>query len=901
MLKKSLFFGAAALALLVLLAFAGCSNPASDDGGGAAPQLASEFDYPAGTVFTSSIDELRGLLNNPSSVDTNDVTHIAFANGTSLTSGLTIPTGKTVYLNGGNLTLTTANIIVESGARLVLVGPSTRVLTTANTGKLLVKGTVEIYGTLAVAAAAGNHPAMQVADYYEADGTIDARDTVIGTSRVLVGPGGTLRLTADDIANQYTPNRFTPPQAWAAAGQGSLVITGTGPAALTPSYTVRYLLEGIGLPSGDRTYTVETQGGGVLPSVIPAGAIITTTGVIEDADNQTLTVNGSLTATNTTATFEDIKTLTVNGNLIANFASFESVETLKISSRDSDNLPSRASTATTLPWATFTDVAYLAADRATLKNAKTIIIGDYGEFASESTAIELPEGATISLGRSSAFRSAGTTSNSYETLERLFIGPASDVTIASPAVTFNALKELTLQDSASLTANTGGNSVNFLVEATPSNPPLKTKISWGLNTTFSVGMSPIAKVDLVLNDNSSLLAGGITLNEGGTLTVAADKTLTVGTGTSVNFANLGTTAPASTEAAPVKIDGTLVVAGGTISGPNPGAFATAPTDIYKFIAFGPDGKIVVNYGGTYEFGAVTIGSPGTTHPAVGFIGSTGTDIYQWAGSNDGARITISAGGITIEDTDGGAAAAAVTSNAAYVPATPNPYIFIQKEQTLYLGTNVQLKAVTNTGVYFAGEATTGGAQLKGPGALLAGAATITGGASGWRVFGADAIGITQTGAGAASIVIAGSGTTTSLRALGTGAVITQGAVASNDLTIDTAVVDLAGTATSPGGSIVLTAGTNPAKLVFAGTTIGKVQLGTGTGTVLGTLGTTTTIGGKVIVLSSSAPIFGANSFFVLDGKLTQLGGAGPTGAFITASTTANNDVTIVSNAAFSSL
>jgi hypothetical protein len=89
-----------------------------------------------------------------------------------------------------------------------------------------------------------------------------------------------------------------------------------------------------------------------------------------------------------------------------------------------------------------------------LAKVKSIIIGDYGEVASESTFIDLPAGATISLGRSAAFSAQATTSNSFENLKSLFVGPASTVSIAA-AVTFGALETLTLQDGATLRAKGG--------------------------------------------------------------------------------------------------------------------------------------------------------------------------------------------------------------------------------------------------------------------------------------------------------------------------------------------------------------------------------------------------------------------------------------------------------------
>jgi hypothetical protein len=103
---------------------------------------------------------------------------------------------------------------------------------------------------------------------------------------------------------------------------------------------VAYLFDGIGLPSGARTYTVTTNGGGVLPSIIPAGAGIIAHGAIKDAENHILTVNGILTANDPGSTFEDIVTLTVNGELYVDYASLEDVETLTVSSLNNDTLTS---------------------------------------------------------------------------------------------------------------------------------------------------------------------------------------------------------------------------------------------------------------------------------------------------------------------------------------------------------------------------------------------------------------------------------------------------------------------------------------------------------------------------------------------------------------------------------
>jgi hypothetical protein len=797
------------------------------------------------------------------------------AYGGTIDDTVIIPAGKTVYLNGSSITLTANHhIIVEPGAKLVLEGD----ITTADDGRLLVKGMVEIHGTLTVTSTGTNDPALQVADYFEVDGKIiNGRSTVIGTPRIAVMPNGTLVLPAEDIANQPTHDRFTPAQAWAAAGQGNLVIAGTLPAG----YTVASLLEGVALPAGNRVYRVTlTQGGGVLPSLIPAGADITADGVIEDAQNHTLTVNGKLKATNAASTFKNIETLTVNGELIANAATFESVRTLTISTLNSGDLSSRAAAGPSTSW----NRSYLGADSATLEKIGSITIGDYGEFESGSIFINLPPGAKISLGRNAIFNASATANNSFDNLTSLFIGPAAKVSIASPSLTFKSLKNLTMQDSASLEA-AAGDAVTFLVEAVPSTLPQKTEISLGLNTFYHVGLSPTAKIDVVITRNSSIITGTtINLNEGSTLRVAAGKTFTVESGASIDFRNLGRTVPANAESAPIQINGTVELIGsGTLVGLNPGLF-TSPTDIYKFIAFMGDGRIVLNHGATYAFGSIAAPALST----VPFIGSGTTDVYRWNGTNDGAQIILNAAGITIRDADGGGAV--VTANMG----DTDTYAYILKEQTLTLDTRVQLKSTNNKGIYFAGWPG-GGARFKGMGSIVVGATTITGGSSGWQVFGSKAIGICQDGTNTASISDPGASATI-FKAMGPSAVIRQAAVRGNSVTIQpNATVDLGGTPTSPGGSIMLEAGSNSGRLILEGSS-SKVLLGTGLGgAAVGKLGTIA-IGGRELVNSG----FNPGDFTVLNNKLVMLGGTNKLpGSYITAGTAAKDDVAIVSNATFS--
>ncbi|MDR2758826.1 MAG: hypothetical protein LBB78_05560 [Spirochaetaceae bacterium] len=302
MTKKSLFFGAAALALLVLLAFVGCSNPSSGTTEYVA-QASSEYPFPPDTVFVNTRAALDGLLNEYTA-ETNQVRHIAFTTGDP-TAGpvpLTIPTGKYVYLTDNLSTGIAANITVTEGATLVLVGE----FAAGNTGLLLVKGTIEVFRELAV-----TDDARDVADYTVESIINPGRNTVIG-KKVTILPGATLHLVYEDIIppDQYSENKFTPAQAWAAAGQGNLEVAPAN-TGLFPDpylYTVKELLTGV-YPSAARSYTFTSPRTTreTLPALIPQGADITTSATPEDSDGNTLTVNGSLITNGTLKNITEIK------------------------------------------------------------------------------------------------------------------------------------------------------------------------------------------------------------------------------------------------------------------------------------------------------------------------------------------------------------------------------------------------------------------------------------------------------------------------------------------------------------------------------------------------------------------------------------------------------------------
>jgi hypothetical protein len=210
MYKKSLFFGAAvALSLLVLFAFAGCSNPSSSGDTQYVSQNASEYIFPDDTVWVDNRAALEGLLNE-TGAPTNQVSNIAYDGPAAALADLVIPMGKIVYLDddyrsediGGNIT-------VREGAKLVLVGnfiagdpgnPGDNLLLTRGSGS------IEVFRSLRV-----TNDTRDVADYTQENVIETGRNTVIGT-HVTILPGATLFLDVTDIIPPLNPYATNSPR-----------------------------------------------------------------------------------------------------------------------------------------------------------------------------------------------------------------------------------------------------------------------------------------------------------------------------------------------------------------------------------------------------------------------------------------------------------------------------------------------------------------------------------------------------------------------------------------------------------------------------------------------------------------------------------------------------------------
>jgi hypothetical protein len=459
MSKKSLFFGAAALALLVLFAFAGCSNPASESTQYVS-QAGSDYPYPADTVFVDSWDSLIGLLNDYNA-DTNRVLNIAYQGASaSFVEPLIIPTGKTVYLTDDHAGIA-QNITVREGAKLVLVGD----FAVNNGNALLVRGTVEVFKSLTVAV-----NALDVADYTVENVMETGRNTVIGT-HVTILPGAVLTLDVTDLIppTESLPNKFTPQQAWAAAGQGHLVIGTGGSVPGTPDiadvlpnyfYTVEELLRGVS-PSASRTYTVTSgrYSAEDLPAVIPAGAYILTRAIPSRSVSDTFIVNGSLS---TQGTLNGISKIEIgNGGALTltepNGEVLRGLTDLRLG-------PGAALTVTS--------------DDASLENLSAIFLGDGSSIVVPGNGVTFKEDTplALTLGKNITYQvgtSVAATVNTVISKDASLVGGSNLIVYegstftVDPGVTFTVGGGSTLDISRVLAAETPAITINGVLNIVP--------------------------------------------------------------------------------------------------------------------------------------------------------------------------------------------------------------------------------------------------------------------------------------------------------------------------------------------------------------------------------------------------------------------------------------------------
>jgi hypothetical protein len=251
--------------------------------------------------------------------------------------------------------------------------------------------------------------------------------------------------------------------------------------------------------------------------------------------------------------------------------------------------------------------------------------------------------------------------------------------------------------------------------------------------------------------------------------------------------------PAAGESAPVTISGAIQIAsGGIVIGPSlVGLTDAVKLDMYTAFDFGSTGKLLLNYGSSFQMGTGT--TPGTdVEYLVGANAGANADAFEWAGADDGAQIELAGSGITIREID-------TTPNAAVTVGRATDII---KSHNLTLDQGITLNIAAATAALRLAGDTAGGAKLLGAGKVAIDSKTeITGGQYGWQAYG---------GTGVISLsvptnpTITATVTGTSFKALGPGAVITLLPVASNILVIEAnTLIELGGNEQAVGGSIIL--------------------------------------------------------------------------------------------------
>ncbi|MDR2760195.1 MAG: hypothetical protein LBB78_12535, partial [Spirochaetaceae bacterium] len=266
--------------------------------------------------------------------------------------------------------------------------------------------------------------------------------------------------------------------------------------------------------------------------------------------------------------------------------------------------------------------------------------------------------------------------------------------------------------------------------------------------------------------------------------------------------------PPAGDTVPITINGTIDIAdNGEFVGPGFTAVQANPENLFKTIALGDKGKVVLNYGAQFLF------APGST--PTNFVGDNGSGAtYEWDTSDEGAQIEINKDGLIIRDIDD------IDPANPVVVSVAGPGAGILKTQSLTLERGTILQIEDLQGIFLFGDtaANDGGAKLFGPGQLVVGTGSITpfvgqtiivGGTYGWQAIGND-VAIFALGGVAVSPNLQAftlpsptppPSLETTFKALGLGATITVGTdnlVIGNDV-----VIALSGSIARKAGEIIL--------------------------------------------------------------------------------------------------
>jgi hypothetical protein len=612
MFKKSLLRGSITLALLVLFALSGCSNPAANDGPvGERGALAA----PAGAISAPLLKELF-----------TDNNIVLLPEGVTSVAGI-VPPGKTLEVAASNVAVT-AGLTVEGKLHILEPGA----ISTNGIFLTLAPGSVaQVDGFI-------DHLAVGI---FEFDGSI-ARNVVFGST------GGLILEAAVNVDRVNTYFTLVNNIRWA----NTTPVTLANLAALT-EWTFpakKLILTGATLAPTD---DIDVSDKGALVIGTPVAATPTTFTV---ADTKVLKANGS--AVNVIVAESGILALAGTGRLEGNMKVNGRFSVAATSSEIPAGVDLSAATLTTsndagifkFPQTNPVRIAKLdlATNNLGIANTSELNVGLITNAANKT--LTLPNNIITTVDRIQGVAvltikgETGGLNSKARLVPRYVFGAGftlgSDIVIEGGAVstlestaaitvsnlvpfgndTAKQLEQIALINGGAV--NIGSNAVDFVAETT-----LKTRL--------------ITSGAVTVTENVVLNAGAALTNV--TNVIKAGKTLTVGPGASVTFGTLldlqagayiaGThdvTFNGSTSAISIPSAGTLSVEGIVLKSNGAAGTFTPTASTSKTIIYGGLGAIVVTNGGTA--GVLTLGANAEIDIAGG--GSLALE--------DGAKIVLSA-------------------------------------------------------------------------------------------------------------------------------------------------------------------------------------------------------------------------------------------------------------------
>ncbi|GHU80787.1 hypothetical protein FACS189468_1530 [Spirochaetia bacterium] len=307
----------AAIVLLALsLSFVGC-------GGGDTEyiQLPGDYAMPENAVRATTPAGLAGLY-----ADTT-ISNIYIVGDTLLPDGSVVPAGNNLYVRLATGTVASKDIKVQAGATLTFFDNTGASTLTFAAKKLGIGGRVNIENGVTII---DGTDLTAITSLGDADAF--GNDTVVGTNKLVIGKGATLSLPVGDLAATTTTDKLTPAQAWAAAGQGDLIV-----ADITNADIGLAALNVNTGNDGKRKFTITQISSNVIPTgTSPSLTIYGNTDVTTNGDNlildtiTDLTVDGKFVSTSTGLDLGELLRLTVNGTASFSAGTLDKIASIKV-------------------------------------------------------------------------------------------------------------------------------------------------------------------------------------------------------------------------------------------------------------------------------------------------------------------------------------------------------------------------------------------------------------------------------------------------------------------------------------------------------------------------------------------------------------------------------------------